>query len=143
MIQSLVLGVLLTAARLNAQFTLDWFTLDGGGGASAGGGFTLTGTIGQPDAAASSGGGYSVQGGFWSASLAPFTNSPALRIELTGANVLLTWPHPSTGFQLEKTLNLTAPQWTNVNTAPVQSGPEWQVLQSVTPGAHFYRLRRP
>jgi hypothetical protein len=32
-------------------YTIDWYTVDGGGGMNAtGGSFTLSGTIGQPDA---------------------------------------------------------------------------------------------
>jgi len=42
------------------------FTVDGGGGTSTGGAFTMSGTIGQPDAGATlSGGGFTLQGGFW------------------------------------------------------------------------------
>lgn len=40
-------------------------TVDGGGGESAGGGFTLAGTIAQADAGALSGGEYALVGGFW------------------------------------------------------------------------------
>ena len=47
-------------------FTIDWYTIDGGGGTSTGGGFALSGTIGQPDAGPEmSGGGFTVSGGFW------------------------------------------------------------------------------
>jgi hypothetical protein len=52
----------------NAQFQIDWYTIDGGGGASSGGGFSLSGTIGQPDAGPSMtsgpGGPFSATGGF-------------------------------------------------------------------------------
>ena len=42
-------------------------TIDNGGGASSGGNFVLSGTIGQPDAslATASGGEFKVAGGFW------------------------------------------------------------------------------
>jgi hypothetical protein len=33
-----------------ASYSLDWITVDSGGGHSAGGTYSLTGTIGQPDA---------------------------------------------------------------------------------------------
>ncbi|HWT16363.1 MAG TPA: hypothetical protein VN581_11310 [Patescibacteria group bacterium] len=33
-----------------AQTRIDWSTVDGGGGASAGGRYVLRGTVGQPDA---------------------------------------------------------------------------------------------
>lgn len=47
-------------------YDLSWWTVDGGGGTSSGKGYTLNGTIGQPDAGAlSSGGEYTLTGGFW------------------------------------------------------------------------------
>lgn len=49
-----------------AAFSLPWWTVDGGGGSSQGGVYTLRGSAGQADAsAASSGGVYSLRGGFW------------------------------------------------------------------------------
>ncbi len=44
---------------------LDWFSLDGGGGAGSSGPFTLMGSFGQPDAGDQSGGNYRLVGGFW------------------------------------------------------------------------------
>jgi hypothetical protein len=45
---------------------LGWFTVDGGGGVSSStGSYSLTGTIGQPDAGFLTGGSYSLSGGFW------------------------------------------------------------------------------
>ncbi|MCH8146880.1 MAG: hypothetical protein IH987_02670 [Planctomycetes bacterium] len=46
-------------------FDIPWFTIDGGGGMSQGGPFTVTGTIGQPDAGLMTGGGFAIAGGFW------------------------------------------------------------------------------
>ena len=55
----------LLSSVAHAQFQIDWYTIDGGGGGSSGGGFTLSGTIGQPDAGASAGGAFECGGGFW------------------------------------------------------------------------------
>jgi hypothetical protein len=65
-----LLGILLGASAVFAQsgggYDLTWSTVDGGGGSSAGGGYTLSATVGQPDAGTSlSGGGYTLAGGFW------------------------------------------------------------------------------
>ncbi len=57
--------VLAGVALANGAHELPWFTVDGGGGESAGGGFTLAGTAGQPDAGALSGGEYTLLGGLW------------------------------------------------------------------------------
>lgn len=51
-------------AQTAGQYKLTWSTIDGGGGRSSGGPYTLMGTIGQPDAAWSSGGQYELLGGF-------------------------------------------------------------------------------
>ena len=53
-------------AQTGGPYALEWSTIDGGGGQSSGGQYTLTGTIGQPDAAYSDGGNYELLGGFWS-----------------------------------------------------------------------------
>ena len=60
----LVFGLLLLSTA-SGQYSLDWYTIDGGGGTSSGGPYVLSGTIGQPDAAWSSGGNYEILGGFW------------------------------------------------------------------------------
>jgi hypothetical protein len=53
-------------AQTGGIFDLTWSTIDGGGGAaSTGGGFSLGGTIGQPDAGVMAGGDYTLAGGFW------------------------------------------------------------------------------
>jgi hypothetical protein len=61
--------VLLTAAGIAADdFTLDWWTTDGGGDMwTTGGDFELSGTVGQPDAntVVVAGGDFELTGGFW------------------------------------------------------------------------------
>lgn len=55
------------------SFAITRYTIDGGGGVSSGGGFTVRGTIGQPDASIvpATGGGFALSGGFW------FSSTPA------------------------------------------------------------------
>ena len=59
----------LASAQTGDPYDLTWSTIDGGGGrsTSAGGTYTLEGTIGQPDAGLMSGGPYVLAGGFWPA----------------------------------------------------------------------------
>jgi len=64
--------VLLASAGALAQsaggdFEITKSTIDGGGGTSTGGDFSLTGTIGQADASPviSTGGDFALAGGFW------------------------------------------------------------------------------
>lgn len=61
----ILLLVILTATAASGQYQLSWYTIDGGGGRSSGGDFSVIGTIAQPDAAWSSGGDYELLGGFW------------------------------------------------------------------------------
>ena len=61
-----ILGAGAALAQTGGGYDLTWSTIDGGGGASAGAGYQLTGTLGQPDAGTPlSGGVYSLSGGFW------------------------------------------------------------------------------
>ena len=50
-------------------FEINWYTIDTGGGNSAGGQFDVSGTIGQPDAAYSTGGQYEIASGYWSSTV--------------------------------------------------------------------------
>ena len=65
-----VLGMLAwVVPATQAQFTIAWYTIDSGGGSSAGGTFSLIGTIGQPDAGTAAGGTFRCLGGFWNSTL--------------------------------------------------------------------------
>ena len=68
----LMVGVALVSAAPLAGYAIDWWTVDGGGGSSSSGAYSLSGTIGQPDTGQLSGGGYSLSGGFWEGSVASF-----------------------------------------------------------------------
>ena len=62
------LALLLAGAPARAEassFEVNWWTVDGGGGSSAGGAYALAGTLGQPVAGALTGGAYALAGGFW------------------------------------------------------------------------------
>lgn len=63
----LLLGLLALTTNALAQtgYRISWWTVDGGGGASANGSYTLVGTIGQPDAGGLSNGDYILLTGFW------------------------------------------------------------------------------
>jgi hypothetical protein len=59
-----ILGVL--ASGTFADYSIDWHTIDGGGGMSTGGDYSLVGSIGQHDAdTVAVGGDYTLSGGFW------------------------------------------------------------------------------
>ena len=61
-------------SQATGPYEITWSTIDGGGGTSTGGNYTLSGTIGQPDAGMMSGGDYKLVGGFWSGCRFCFVN---------------------------------------------------------------------
>ena len=63
----LALSTFALAQQSGGDFEITSGTIDNGGGTSTGGDFSLTGTIGQPDAnqQISSGGQFLLAGGFW------------------------------------------------------------------------------
>ena len=136
-LKTLVALVVFTSVA-HAQYAIDWYTIDGGGGTSSGGNYTLSGTIGQPDAGTLSGGTYTLQGGFWPGLIVPSTGeAPTLFIQLSGVNVIISWSPGTPGFTLEQTDSLGAPLWL--------SGPAGNPTTPITPSgtAKFYRLRKP
>ncbi len=61
-----LLSIVPATAQSGGGYDLTWNTIDGGGGASSAGSYTLAGAIGQIDAStALSSGDYSLVGGFW------------------------------------------------------------------------------
>jgi hypothetical protein len=62
---TLILAALIFVSIASGGYQIIWSTFDGGGGTSSNGQYSLTGTIGQPDAGYSEGGSYELLGGFW------------------------------------------------------------------------------
>jgi hypothetical protein len=127
-------------------YDLSWHKISGGGGASAGGAFSLAGTIGQHDASnAMVGGGFSLAGGFWSiVAVAPTSGAPWLTIRLLNASkVKVSWPSPSTGFGLQQTPNPTSGNWNAVGLTVSDDGTTRSVIVTPLPENMFYRLVNP
>jgi hypothetical protein len=142
-IQMGILVALGFCASAFAQYSIDWSTVDGGGGASTGGVYTISGTIGQPDAGRMSGGNYTLEGGFWGIVAAVQTpGAPLLNITWTTTNtVLVTWPYPSTGFSLQQKTDLGAPTWNPSGAAASHVGDNWEMVIPNPTGNLFYRLK--
>ena len=137
--------LLLRVVSAQAQpYSIDWFTMDGGGGVSSGGDYTLNGTLGQPDAGTLSVGSYALEGGFWPGIAAPSTTgAPTLFIQLSGNSVIIFWPSPSTGFVLQQTASLGRPAWSNVVQVPDDNGTLKSLTITDSPRENFYRLMKP
>lgn len=128
------------------SYSLDWSTIDGGGGTSTGSVYSLTGTIGQPDAGAMSGGNYTLQGGFWGIIAAVQTpGAPSLSIFRTTTNtVAVSWPSSSTGWNLQQNTNsVSSVNWSNVTSGIQDDGTTKTLIVNPPAGNRFYRLFKP
>jgi hypothetical protein len=118
-LKSALLALCLTASA--QSYSIPWRTIDGGGGTSTGG---L----------------YSVTGGFWALPTAvQTTNAPTLTIVSAGAgHAQISWTPNTPGFVLQETWVLSPANW--VNSA---SGTNNPVNVPVPGDKTFYRLFKP
>jgi hypothetical protein len=144
--QTLLLAftTLAVANAARAQFSVPWFSIDGGGGTSAGGEFSVSGTIGQADAGTLSGGGFKLEGGFWSGiRLLQMPDAPVLKIQLIpGGLAIISWPLNASGFQLEETTMLAQPNsWTPTPQPVVNTGTDHTVTVPAAAANKCFRLK--
>lgn len=142
---TLLAMVALIAFSASAQnYTISWYKVAGGGGTSSGGQYSLSGTIGQPDASgALTGGNYSLTGGFWAfIQVIQTAGAPTLYISYSGNTVTVYWQNVS-GWTLQQNNNLNVPaSWTINSSWTTTNGTNY--LQVVSPkGNEFYRLYNP
>lgn len=137
-----ILAGLLTAVVTSAQYAITWSTIDGGGGTSTGGVYSVSGTIGQPDAGGPmTNGQYSVTGGFWALPTAvQTTNAPTLTIAPANPGfATVSWtPVTGTNWLLQERLSLSGGTWSN---SP--SGTTNPATVPATLPTRFYRLFKP
>ncbi|HEY5913100.1 MAG TPA: hypothetical protein VJA21_21125 [Verrucomicrobiae bacterium] len=141
----LLLGLLGLPGSARGQsggsYTIDWFTVAGGGGTSTSGVYSVTGSIGQPDAGGPlTNGQYSVMGGFWALPAAVQTvGAPTLAIAPASPGFAqISWTPNTAGFVLQETLSLAAPNWVNST-----SGATNPVVVPAALPNKFYRLIKP
>lgn len=137
-----------TTAAFAQTYSIDWYRIDGGGGTSSGGNYTLTGTIGQADAGKLSGGNYTLTGGFLSVVTAIQTpGAPRLKVTRSGNDVLISWPDPSTDFVLQVAGSLATPSsstiWNTSGTQVSTNNGEKQITISAPVGNRYFRLQKP
>jgi hypothetical protein len=144
----LFFSFLALAASVRAQSVIDWFTLDAGGGAHSSASYLVNFTAGQNDVGptVASSANYRIVPGFWALEdLGPADGLPELGIALSGANVILSWPSPSSGYVLQHadSLNTLPATWFDTPGAVSDNG----FIRSLTIphnlSKRFYRLRRP
>ena len=135
--------VLLVCNPAFAQYSIDWFTVDGGGGTTSVGAYEISGTIGQPDAGSLIAGGYVIEGGLWGdLETVPEPGPPGLTIAgVFHGIVMISWPAPSTGYVLQVNTDLTTTNWLTVTNPPIVANGEMVITVSPTVGNRYYRLK--
>jgi hypothetical protein len=135
----LLLGLLIPTVSFAQSYSIDWYKVAGGGGTSSNGQYTVSGTIGQPDASgAMSGGNYSVTGGFWSLFAVQTPGAPILTISYSGNQAIVSWPLSATGWTLQTNNNLATGTWGNYAGSVVNNN----ATNSPTAGNLFFRLKQ-
>jgi len=141
-----VSAVVLTACfYASAQYPINWHTMDGGGGTSTASVYSVSGTIGQPDASDTiTGGNYSLTGGFWALlSVVQTPGAPTLSISHSGNTVKVYWQAVSGWTNLEQNSSLSLPaNWADSSGVTNTNGTNYL---SITPpsGNLFFRLKKP
>jgi len=134
-------GLLAIVAGLPAaaqSYSIDWYKVAGGGGTSTSSLYSVSGTIGQPDASsAASGGNYSVTGGFWSLYAVQTPGAPTLYITQSPGQAVIFWDSSVTGFTLQTNANLNTATWGNylgpvVNNRTTNAPPTGKVFFRLT-----------
>jgi hypothetical protein len=138
---------LVAACCLSARaqsYSIDWYKIAGGGGTSTGATYSVSGTIGQPDAGGPmTGGNYSLTGGFWALiSVVQTPGAPQLNVSHNGNTVTVYWQDVS-GWSLQQNGNLAAPLgWSLNGSAILTNGTNY--LNLVNPAGNlFFRLQHP
>jgi hypothetical protein len=149
--RSLLFGLMALAASqvpLQAQnYSIDWSKISGGGGTSTGGVYSVTGTVGQPDAGTTmTGGNYALTGGFWSFIAAVQTpGAPALTVTQASGSVVVSWPYPSTGWVLQQNANLANTNGWQASSYAITTNASLKTITITTPpvGSLLFRLSHP
>ncbi len=134
----------LLCARADAQnFSIDRYKLSGGGGTSTGGNFSVSGTIGQPDAGATlTGGNFSLTGGFWSIiAVFQIAGAPNLLISHAGNKVVVSWPDTGSFF-LQQNNNLDPAGWSAPSYTVTLADGTNSVTFTPSPGNMYFRLKQ-
>jgi hypothetical protein len=142
----LLLGAAGTGSAKGQQYSIDWYKIAGGYGASTGGVYSVSGTIGQHDAGdAMSGGNYTVTGGFWSVlAVVQTPGAPLLTITHSGESVIVSWPVSPGGFTVQQNGNLAnAAGWSTYGGAVRTNNGVNSITLTPSVGNLFFRLSNP
>jgi hypothetical protein len=141
----LLFGLMIPALSQAQTYSIDWYKIAGGGGTSTNGQYSLSGTVGQPDASgAMTGGGYSVTGGFWSLiQVVQTAGLPNLTVTHSGNSVIVSWPNTGS-YTLQQNSNLAVPAgWAATGYSTNTSNGTNSITITPPTGNLFFRLSSP
>ncbi|MGA2177029.1 MAG: hypothetical protein ABSH38_18800 [Verrucomicrobiota bacterium] len=141
----LLLLLALSALTVQGQYSINWWTIGGGGGACTSGVYSVSGTIGRHDAGGPlTGGNYSLTSGFWSLIAAVQTpGAPSLAVQLIDpTTVKISWPSASAGWGLQQNSDLSTTNWSNSSITVSDDGTTRSVIISPPKGSLFFRLAK-
>lgn len=131
--------------RATAQnFSVDWYKFSGGGGTSTGASFSVSGTIGQPDATANSaltGGNFSLTGGFWSLYAVQQAGFPTLYIHSSAPNTAVVFWQNIGNCSLQTNGNLATTNWGDYGGSIALINGTNNATFAPATGNRFFRLR--
>lgn len=140
-----LLGLVIPLLGFAQSYSINWYKVSGGGGASSAGVYSVTGAIGQHDAGGPmTGGNYSLTGGFWSLiSVLQTPGLPSLSITHSGNRVIVSWPNTG-AYTLQQSSNLAAPAgWTTSGYSISASNGMNSITITPPTGTLFFRLSNP
>lgn len=127
------------------SYSMGWYKIAGGGGTSTGAIYSVSGTIGQPDASlVMSGGNYTVTGGFWALiNVVQTPGAPALFVSRSNNVATVYWQNVS-GWNLIQSANVMTPigSWSSSSNPTLTGGTNY--LSVTNPAGNlFFRLKNP
>jgi hypothetical protein len=141
----LLFSLLLPAVGFAQSYSIDWYKIAGGGGTSTNEQYSVSGTIGQPDASgALTGGNYSVTGGFWSLiQVVQTAGAPNLTVTHSDTSVIVSWPNTGS-YTLHQNSNLAnGSGWTTSGYSITTANGTNSITITPPMGNLFFRLAMP
>ncbi len=137
----LFISLLLPVIGHAQSYSINWHKIAGGGGGSSGGNYSVSGTVGQPDASGvMTGGSYALTGGFWSLiATVQTTGLPELTITRSGNSVTVSWPATGT-FTLQQSASLTGGSWLTSGYSITTANGTNSIVIAPPGGNLFFRL---
>jgi hypothetical protein len=126
------------------SYSINWYKVSGGGGNCTNSQYSLTATIGQPDAGGPmTGGNYSLTGGFWALYAVQSPGTPSLTITYSANQAIVSWPSLVAGWTLQTNANLSPSGWVNYAGAVGDNGTVKSVTNKPPRGNLYFRLTHP